>query len=1756
VASNETSRLAIILSTQGVDRAVSDLQRFERAAQEAKRATAAGPTSSILANSPNAATADQNLEQRFRNNRQYLDAYNKALAAGGQETAKQYRALEKSLDANIKRIDTLAQAGRQVFSGRPTSDLYAETAQLRAAGFAGALTRNEAGKFVGTLSGKPVTEPASTRAAAAERLRQAELEREIQRGEILTAQMAGLTTATRFLQETTQAQALQQQRNAAADRAQAEAAKELERAERARAAQLRRQAAREAGIAYSATNVEPITQRSPFRPPPVEGLSTLFVTDKDGNIVGTSQDYGPESATGGATTDAARLKQAGEYAREQTNLQRVQVNEEALRIERRALDRLRASDRGTITGASTGEIGRAYLDELAAARPDLEARGLFNDVAPALDKYARAATRGAEQYDRMTERVHSLEETSRLQQSLVAGRGPLGQRVGNFAVDFQQGFRGRRDLPFGEQLGQVAKFSLFYGAAYGALYKLSQGIQSAIDNSIEYNAAIIELSISSGQSTEAVSGLAESLGNLSARYGFAPSEGVQAGSRAIGIFGLNDAPAPEQGYYARAFTEATAQLAFVTGRTFEQVGQDLGAITQGFGLNAASVGYVQDLDAYFAKQFGSVAGGTLETTAQIGSLGQEAGFSLEEVSALASLLQSRTGQTPAATAGFLSQFFGRAGDPALRQKFAEIGIDISVPFRDQIEQLSNLLSSNELGEGLRLEIINAFGRGRSGQAAAIIGQEFPTVAEKAAAAETEAAGAGQKQFEERLASVGGQLRQFSGVMLLLLKNVGESGLLSAFGLLLKTATALAEGANAVLGAFNLIPSEIRNVIGAMIAWRIAMRTDIGRAAVASVLGATSRGAIFAEQVGLPVAGAVPRLRSGEAALRGQPQQLALFGAGTEAGAAGRLTGAAAVRAGASAALASSLALLSNPVTLAIGGLLAIGALKGQMDNLAAAASDATASLSTGATNDPELLRQDAKALRDQAAKTEDVDGLLANLVGLGDLYGFNNKKPSEYAAQQRARADQLEQQAQEIEDFYGSMAQLGSSDIFGAVTNVDEVATGLQELAAAGASPAEQFNLLTRAIRASGRAASQTAEDFTLLPGKVDRALKSATGEVSKEALFYQEDPNLTPEENARRKAAATASQGGLLGTDLFATTLDSIGRGDQTGLVPEISNPYTDADLQQKLQDRFDEVNVQAGVQALADSAGKIDPDAVKKYVEEEVIGGIDFSNVGGFELSGAEQDALSELLAKFYGDALVETLAQFDPNQVYNATTFTRQLNENLLPAFQAKLAQLQTEGFTEGSTRYEQVIKRQIATLKSTRFEGDFKPSQYFAALRDAEAQLAASVITRLEGIREARQEQAKTAQQFRQIGRRLLRREFNNALESRSLALIKDVISRSSDRVVGLVRDQLLVELEAARSAFAAAQKAIEYVKIGRRLVRTADRAAYKALRAAGRELRKLQEEFDLFKEARGTTAATGSALQPPADLTDQPEEDTGPTAAQIAAARAIAEATRRGGQIDLATAELQSARADLAAAESGTVEYYQALAAVYEAQRSLAEAIRADRINQFLLANDITDPVVQAQAQLKAARQKLRYDQRQGASPELIREDRLAVEQEQANKESAKFSQWLSDLQTAENLERISHAAYIRHLERRQERLQAIKHRTRQEQDQLDQVEGALKAARDALSAQFNLGDIKVPTPYEVRRYIEQTAQAAKDKAGSSAAGGSGPRTPANGTSNQLNTINNDVKIDGADTAQIIRILRDILGNHAIRSTATATGKRG
>jgi hypothetical protein len=246
----------------------------------------------------------------------------------------------------------------------------------------------------------------------------------------------------------------------------------------------------------------------------------------------------------------------------------------------------------------------------------------------------------------------------------------------------------------------------------------------------------------------------------------------------------------------------------------------------------------------------------------------------------------------------------------------------------------------------------------------------------------------------------------------------------------------------------------------------------------------------------------------------------------------------------------------------------------------------------------------------------------------------------------------------------------------------------------------------------------------------------------------------------------------------------------------------------------------------------------------------------------------------------------------------------------------------------------------------------------------------------------------------------------------------------------------------------------------------------------------------------------------------------------------AAATPADSQLGAARNAVADAAEQLGLYEKGSIEYNRALATYNKAQVDLAATLRQHNGELRTLGIDITDPVAQAAEALRAAQEAVRDAKSPDAKVAAQNDERRA----QANLEAAAFQQRMSDVQIADQLGRISHAQYLQYLQSEHDRLSSINDRTRQQQDQLDQVDLALKAAADELSGQFNIGDIKIPTVYEVRRSI-----AAQNM-------GSGGGV----VDNSQTTL----QINGADFGRVVEYINSVLGGPAQVSRAPGGRKVG
>ena len=1251
----------------------------------------------------------------------------------------------------------------------------------------------------------------------------------------------------------------------------------------------------------------------------------------------------------------------------------------------------------------------------------------------------------------------------------VPGAGAGGDGYGSgFFGDFQRGFRGNPDVPVASQLGQTARFSVYYGLMYKALFAIVQTFQAALQEAIEFQTALTELKLATGRSGSEADDLAQQLGQQAAAAGFAPAEGVLAGARAIGLYGLTEAPQAAQDFAAIQSARVTGQLALGSGLTFQEIQAQTAAVTNAYGLGIQGTSYVGDLDAYLTRKFGVAPGSTLQPVSQTAALGKAAGFSLEEQTAIAAEVQARLGVDGGLAGGLLSQIFSRTGSDfgAIGQRF---GVDTSGDLRSVLINLSRYSRAHPEAQ---TDIASSFGRGRSQGLAQVLLQDLPDILRRGRQAETQAPGTLDEQFQARLNNIGGQLALLGGAFKEFALQLGSTGMIDTLGLVVKGLTGLLGAANGVLEIFNLIPRPVRDTIFALGLLALAFRAN---AASVFLGGAAGKAAGFAS-----------------AAVAG--------------------TGGSALAAGAAGAGAAGFALLANPITYAIAGLLAVGSLVHSaraLDNAIAQATQARiqfgADFPIAGSASPEQYRAQASTLKSQAEAVRKSPGFVGNIFSFGTLQHDAN-----------VEATNLEQEAR----YYSKLSKqrfvqnASASQQF--AFDSQSISDAFTTISNRGGTATDQMRLLARAIDRVGGAGGSAVDRLNFHRGQFAQEAVSPLDAAVQSAL------NTLPKGGLLTSAYISGPGGGASQLRVFADNFIKQVEGT-TGLN----------NLQDIIKERFKSVSSPNQLYG-----AKFDniAEGITSDVADLVIA--PYKDVLSDNQEQDIHDRIDKYVRRFLRDqragyAVAHPKGQFSQESGALAADNAFNLTQERLGLYDANDVPHRTAALRLGITRIQRIIRHTPDNLP--------RAANQLNKLYDLYAQ---TKVDDLEALRRAQQQDAKSGAERRAIGQRILRQELRIAVDSGSASQVIRILSQAGDGAIGVVRQMLrglqrIVDAAHAEYARVLALSGTQYVDgelVGHGLTpgyvpTPQDRRVERNIKVIGRAIR----------VALSAIPGTSNYGAHPNDANLADGGGASDTAAQIAAARAAAEAARQGGELAGARAAIQSAQADLAAAKPGTVAYYQALAGLYQAQISYADTVRNYQHILNSLAIDLTNPLKVANLALREARQKLAQDLAAGRGADVIAQDRLDVRNAETEAEQTRFQQRLERAQTADNLGRISHQAYLRYLDHEKERLESIKHRTFQQQQELDQIDGLIKDAASSMDSQFNLGNIHLPTPYEVRRFIQQSAHGAVAAAGAQA---------VNAVSTSTTTIN----IDGADVAMVKKVVRETLGEDGTRRNGVTRRK--
>jgi len=1342
---------------------------------------------------------------------------------------------------------------------------------------------------------------------------------------------------------------------------------------------------------------------------------------------------------------------------------------------------------------------------LALAEERVAAGELTGEKATAAVATARSSLRTAIEQEASAER-----NLANATQRVASTRQETG--AGGFRDQFALGFKGASDRPYAEQIGQAFKFSVFYGTAYKALFALTQTLQQTLQEGIEFQQAMTELKLAAGESRDGLEELAGRLGDSAVAAGAAPSQGVLVGARSLGLYGATAAQGAsidEQNRVAEISARVVSQMSLGSGRSPADLQNDIAAITQAFQTGAGGQLRVQDLDAYFSRQFGIAPGSTVQAVSEAGTVGRAAGFSQEEVTAIAADMIARTGQTPAAIAGYMAQIFSRGGEGSLTTVAQRYGIDTTADLATQIKELANVYKSASNEE--RAQISAAFGRGKVQNAAIALLQDYDTVQGMAGKSVTDATGAGADAFKLRLDNIGGQIALLVGDMKQFASQLAQSGLLDLLGGAIVAFRELIEGANEFLKIWNQLGGTTKDVVIALALLAAAARST----AVTTVIA--NRAGIFTGGV-LPGLGVVSRETNAVAPL--------------------------ASRAGAATA-ASNLA----PTAAAAGTIAALVAvgfafteLSQKSHELAAAQDAAIGSLrdaaALGTDSTPEQFRSASSEVAAAAKQQRDAaSGFWGGLVNSGSrLLGGQSdaQKAQASAASLDIEAKRLEATAKLVEARQAAGAQVPS--ITG--PDADSLNASFDAISQGGGNATDQLKALRDVLYSTADAAKAAASQF-------DAQVYGATNapaimQTILDSVFLgQSRPGLG-------SIAAHA-------IPVVSAYLPSMDRKYDYDVSDErIAKSLSASDIQDRLTQAMAGVRSQADLtpakasaiaaQVVGNAADSLELDDA---TETEKARQLMIGAVSKYILDGAQ--SVKDLLDK---DRRL-TKDEITAASTKDLATAEQILSESPEADLTGRVAQARAALRAQLAYRRKALAPPPVPTgehAENIMFHqqqtgvgvGDDRwSSQAQDNLDKARRDFAQSLFNQFEGLRKAAQHNARSKAEVARIGQGFLRKEIAAAVRLGQTDLLAQILGQAGDGAVAIARAAIMDALKTALAAEKVKQQAMAAAAA---LLPVAGQIAQMAMAAqalAGqKDLLSMLDSLNTVLPSTGTGNVYGSGSD--ANLPDS-TAGSGETAMERAAAAAAARAARSESPIAQARAQILSARAAMAKAKKGTVEYYNALGQFYEARNQLTDAILDYRHNLGLLNIDITDPVAQANLAVREAQAKLRSDR--GKGKDVRAADKVALQQAQSDQESTAFQTRLETVQTAEQLGRMSHAAYINYLQNESKRLNNIKDRTYQQQQELNQIDQLLKEAADQMQGQWNFGDIKLPTPYQVRRYI--ASRSGDDRSVTGGPHGDGGRPIVNDTR---------VYIDGADVGMVRRIITEVVGHNG-RTTTTAGRRR-
>lgn len=1357
-----------------------------------------------------------------------------------------------------------------------------------------------------------------------------------------------------------------------------------------------------------------------------------------------------------------------------------------------------------------------------------------------------------------------------------------GQR--GFREQFREGFAGPRDGETGYMFGQTARISLFYGAAYRALNFLQEAIVNITQETLAYQDALTDLAVATQASRQENAALATDLGATAASAGYMPSQGVTMGARAMGLYGVAAAPREDQERAARISAEVATQVArSANSKDPAAVQTQLAGAARAFGFGVDRLTDLQDMITYISRSTGQTPTELLGATSNIATLGRAAGFSPEQLMAIVAQVGTTTGQNPEATAGQFRQVLSREFDKVATAAQSIFGMDTSgmSTTEEVLSAVSQLRMSQQqvndftatFGKGgsqtVAMIMLEDWGRiqGLASGATSSPGIGKSTYEQTMANVGKQLQVLGSSAME-----LGLKVVETGLVDWLVLVVAGANQLVDALSYLLDIFNQIPRPIRSVGLALGEMALAAKLFKGSGL---MAEVLDKG--------GRGARAVTFAQGIpgafGLPMFGkGAPENNVTIPFARPLPAQLNLAAGASylRSGFSGMFhldaAGRDALRNSTRAGVGGAYDRVRGATGLTGAGLLtgvAVAALAAdQVARSFQNVSQAGEALSSVQMRMARALTESdyldvASAARDARAKVEagTLDGMKVGDVSalIPSIFGqiFNRDEIDRLTKVE----DEARQRASEVAARQEKAESTRTSAIF-TDFSTDGISASLETLTTRGYNAKQQLDLLSEAVGRFGEVSREgvlgpraiiSTDQFDGVAADIARGAVGAIGTTADWQRFtfdakkrngsYGDDAEIA---RAAKRSAEILGDADRIGEvqgavrDSILESLEVMRDGSGTGyaLIDDSTASSIVTNTQEKVRGMFSE-----------DEWTKLGGE-----VQAALLNGIGLRVKGVLDAFGGE---VSTANLSGYMD-LLPGLAQGSATLAQRQSGTQLSFDETLLAELEAGRANIldTVKGaggvLTEEQARKLSEIDLQIVEatrslmesriaeidrvldLQNSRLNSDDVAGQLENKAAALEQQRAQAQRAWSDSV--VRDNMGRTVSQDDAAYQRYLATMAEQQVNARSQAANALAILQSSRTMYvspGDSRGMASAALQQTLDALASGQYTegsaewnalIQARTQGGFSVRQANIAGINANALANidprNDLGRIRQQMANARRELGLYPAgdqQAGALRDQINQLQQQERE-----AIVARANSLASSRIAGKESGLAQARVAVANAQrtLGSQLEGTAGYYEALSGLRSAQAALAAQERAQADRARRLGSDLTDPVEQAKLDVQAAVEELNAARARGDGKDTIDQNRLNVRNAQNREEAAAFSQRLSDVQIAEELGRISHSQYMNYLQSEHDRLSAIAERTRQQQDQLDQVDKLMQSAAEQLQGQFNIGDIDLPSVYEVRRAMQ-----------------SGAPTAVSDYSHSNNVVN----ISGVDFDQVVEYFEEMLG---------------